>query len=146
MECRVTSASSSVCVNKVSRIHRIRLVLIAVLGVALLGAAFTALRWNVGCAEVDAEFDVYITVLVTDIVSSANFATAAGIGTIVITSALGGAMIVDDNVVSDLTYVVDGLLCVVSASTISAAIALVKSAAAVLQRKPCAASASGKHV
>ncbi|RBG23322.1 hypothetical protein BRM59_03870, partial [Xanthomonas oryzae pv. oryzae] len=66
MEGRATSAPSSVRVNKAPRTHRTRLVLIAVLGVALLGAAFTALRWNAGRAEADAEFDAYTTVPATD--------------------------------------------------------------------------------
>ncbi len=71
MEGRATSAPSSVRA-KAPRTHSTRLVLIAVLGVALLGAAFTALRWNAGRAEADAEFDAYTTVQATDTVSSAN--------------------------------------------------------------------------
>lgn len=146
MECRAISVSSSVCVNKVPWIYCICLVLIVVLGVALLGAAFTALRWNVGCVEADVEFDVYTIVLVIDIVSLVNLVMVVGIGITVTILALGGAMIVDDNVVSDLIYAVDGLSRAVSASIISVAIVLVKLAAAVLQRKLRAAPASGKYV
>ncbi|WP_406848545.1 hypothetical protein ABFO19_12075 [Xanthomonas citri pv. glycines] len=139
MEGRATSAPSSVRA-KAPRTHPTRLVLIAVLGVALLGAAFTALRWNAGRAEADAEFDAYTTVPATDTVSPANPATAAGTAA---TPAPGGAMIVDDNAVSDPTRAVDGLP---SASSASAATAPAKPAAAASQRKPRAAPANGKHV
>ncbi|OLI43609.1 hypothetical protein ACA167_05600 [Xanthomonas oryzae pv. oryzae] len=144
MEGRATSAPSSVRVNKAPRTHRTRLVLIAVLGVALLGAAFTLLRWNAGRAEADAEFDAYTTVPATDTVSPANPATAAG--TAATTPAPGGAMIVDDNAVSDPTHAVDGLPSAASASTTSTATAPAKPAATASQRKPRAAPASGKHV
>ncbi|MGS0579774.1 hypothetical protein ACQEPV_005985 [Xanthomonas oryzae pv. oryzicola] len=143
MEGRATSAPSSVRV-KVPRTHSTRLVLIAVLGVALLGAAFTLLRWNAGRAEADAEFDAYTTVPATDTVSPANPATAAG--TAATTPAPGGAMIVDDNAVSDPTHAVDGLPSASSASTTSTATAPAKPAATASQRKPRAAPASGKHV
>ncbi|QEO28435.1 hypothetical protein [Xanthomonas translucens] len=143
MEGRATSAPSSVRA-KAPRTHPTRLVLIAVLGVALLGAAFTALRWNAGRAEADAEFDAYTTVPATDTVSPANPATAAG--TAATPPAPGGAMIVDDNAVSDPTRAVDGLPSASSASTTSAATAPAKPAAAASQRKPRAAPANGKHV
>ncbi|AKO19067.1 hypothetical protein [Xanthomonas oryzae] len=140
MEGRATSAPSSVRV-KVPRTHSTRLVLIAVLGLALLGAAFTLLRWNAGRAEADAEFDAYTTVPATDTVSPANPATAAAT-----TPAPGGAMIVDDNAVSDPTHAVDGLPSASSASTTSTATAPAKPTATASQRKPRAAPASGKHV
>lgn len=140
MEGRATSAPSSVRA-KAPRTHPTRLVLIAVLGVALLGAAFTALRWNAGRAEADAEFDAYTTVPATDTVSQANPATATG--TAATTPAPGGAMIVDDNAVSDPTRAIDGLP---SASSASAATAPAKPAAAASQRKPRTAPANGKHV
>ncbi|ATS51779.1 conserved hypothetical protein [Xanthomonas citri pv. fuscans] len=139
MEGRATSARSSVHA-KAPRALPTRLVLIVVLGVALLGAAFTALRWNAGRAEADAEFDAYTTVQATDTVSPANPTSVAGAAA---TPAQGGAMIVDDNVASDPTRAVDGLP---SASSASAAAAPAKPAAATSQRKPRVAPAKGKHV
>ncbi|MFC7520960.1 hypothetical protein ACFQS6_14125 [Xanthomonas populi] len=116
--------------------------LIAVLGVALLGAAFMALRWNAVRAEADADFDAYTTVPATDAVSPVNPAQTTG--TADTTPRQGGAMIVDDNIASDPTRAVDGLP---SASSASAAAAAPKPTAAASQRKPRAAPANGgKHV
>ncbi|WP_024711213.1 hypothetical protein, partial [Xanthomonas oryzae] len=67
-------------------------------------------------------------------------------GTAATTPAPGGAMIVDDNAVSDPTHAVDGLPSASSASTTSTATAPAKPAATASQRKPRAAPASGKHV
>ncbi|MEE5092676.1 hypothetical protein V2H26_22390 [Xanthomonas euvesicatoria] len=134
MEGRATSAPSNARA-KAPRRHPTRLVLIAVLGVALLGAVFMALRWNAGRADADAEFDAYTTVPATDTVSPANP-----------TQAPGGAMIVDDNTVSDPPPAVDRLPSASSASTASTTTAPAKPAAAPSQRKPRAALANGKHV
>lgn len=104
MEGRASSAPASVRV-KAPRPGRTRIVLIALLAIAVLGAAFAALRWNAGRAEADAEFDAYTTVPATEPAAPAGPAPAA---VATAAPAQGGAMIVEDPA-NDPTRALDGL-------------------------------------
>ncbi|MBN6149844.1 hypothetical protein JR065_05795 [Xanthomonas sp. AmX2] len=142
MEGRATSAPASVRV-KAPRPGRTRIVLIALLAIAVLGAAFAALRWNAGRAEADAEFDAYTTVPATEPAAPAAGPAPAAVATAA--PVQGGAMIVEDTA-NDPTRALDGLPVAAAepapAGHAAASETGAASAAAPAPAKPAAASAS----